>query len=213
MLHAQFRIKLPQNTWIARVSEEYPRATFRLLSGMQTGQVAVELGEVVTDSPTKLFQEIGAQDAISQAVELASTDGKVLLKYESTDTGLYSFAVEMALPLQFPIVVRDGWYIFEMTGTRSEFDTVRERLEETDCNFELISVVGDRRDSNLLTDRQREVLTAAVQQGYFSVPRSCTLSTLADQFEADESTLSGVLRRGQERVLNSYLGNHQSGYE
>jgi predicted DNA binding protein len=206
MLHAQFRIKLPKNTWIACVSEQYPCATFRLLSGIQTGEAAVELGEVVTDSPREIFQEIGVQDAISQAVELACTESKVLLKYESTDTGLYSFAGELALPLQFPIVVQDGWYIFELTGTRGEFDTVRDRLEEVDCRFELLSVVGGRRESNLLTDRQREVLTAAVQQGYFSVPRSCTLSDLADQLGADESTLSGILRRGQERILTSYLG-------
>lgn len=213
MLHAQFRIEIPQNTWIARISEAYPGATFRLLSGMQTGRVAVELGEVVTDSPENILQEIGAQDAISQLVELACTDSMALLKYETTDTGLYSFADEMALPLQFPIVVQDGWYIFELTGTRSEFDKVRERLEEAGCGFELLSLVSERHDSNLLTDRQREVLTAAVQQGYFSVPRTCTLSDLADRFEADESTLSGILRRGQERVLSSYLGGQQSEYE
>lgn len=213
MLHAQFRIKLPTATWIAGVSEAFPSATFRLLSGMQTGQAAVELGEVVTGEPRAIFQEIAAKDAISQTIELACTDSKVLLKYKSTDTGLYSFADEMAIPLQFPIVVRDGWYVFELTGERSEFDTVRARLDDEDCRFDLLSVVGERHESALLTDRQREVLTAAVHEGYFSVPRKCTLSTLADRFEADESTLSGILRRGQERILRSHLGGQQSGYD
>jgi predicted DNA binding protein len=205
MQHARFRIRLPENTWIAGVSEEYPRSTFRLLSGLKTGAVAVELGEILTDHPVEIRQAIGGHDAIGEFVELAATDEKLLIKYESTDTGLYSFAEDLALPLQFPIVVRNGWYRFGLTGTRPEFERVRDRLEDADCRFELLSVVGEPRDSDLLTDRQREVLTAAVQRGYFSVPRNCTLSDLAVQFGADESTLSGVLRRGQERVLTAYL--------
>lgn len=205
MQHARFRIRLPENTWIAGVSEEYPRSTFRLLSGLKTGEIAVELGEILTEQPANIRQSIRAQRAIDQVVELVATNNKLLIKYESTDTGLYSFAEGLELPLQFPIVVRNGWYRFALTGTRTEFERVRDRLDEADCRFELLSVVGEPRDSDLLTDRQREVLTAAVQRGYFSVPRNCTLSDLAVQFGADESTLSGVLRRGQDRVLTAYL--------
>ncbi|MBS3761452.1 MAG: helix-turn-helix domain-containing protein, partial [Halodesulfurarchaeum sp.] len=159
----------------------------------------------LTDHPVKIRQAIGAHEAIGGLVELAATDEKLLVKYESNDTGLYSFAEDLALPLQFPIAVQNGWYRFGLTGTRPEFERVRDRLDYADCRFELLSVVGEPRDSDLLTDRQREVLTAAVQRGYFSVPRNCTLSDLAVQFGADESTLSGVLRRGQERVLTAYL--------
>ena len=205
MQHARFRIRLPEDTWIAGVSEKYPHSTFRLLSGLKTGHIAIELGEIVTDHPVKVSQAIGEHEAIDGLVELVTTNEKLLVKYESTDIGLYSFAEGLELPLQFPIVVRDGWYRFAVTGTRSEFERVRERLEGADCRFGLLSVVGEPRDSDLLTDRQRDVLTAAVQRGYFSVPRNCTLSDLAVQCEADESTLSGVLRRGQDRVLTAYL--------
>jgi hypothetical protein len=102
MQHARFRIRLPENTWIARVSKVYPRSTFRLLSGLKMGAVAVELGEILTDQPMAIRQAISTHDAIGEFAVLAATDEKLLIKYESTDTGLYSFAEDLALPLQFP---------------------------------------------------------------------------------------------------------------
>lgn len=205
MVHARFRIKLPAETWIAHVSERYDSALFRLLSGLPVGDRVIELGEVVAESPDSIVRQIQNHDAIESVSRLGRSEGRILLRYESLDTALYAFAEEVSLPLQFPITVRAGWYVFELTGTRPEFDRVRTLLTERDCGFELLSIVREQHDPDLLTDRQRNVLEVAVQRGYFSVPRGCTLSDLAVLFETDESTLSGVIRRGTERVLSSYF--------
>jgi len=44
-----------------------------------------------------------------------------------------------------------------------------------------------------------------VREGYFEVPRDCTLAELADEIGVDKSTASGVLRRGEARVLKRFL--------
>lgn len=108
MLRAQFRIQLPEDTWVSQISQLHPQATFRLLSGIQTGDTAVELGEVLTDSPATVSQAISDHDAISNYEELARTGRKVLGKYETVDTGLYAFAEGLTLPPEFPIAVTDG---------------------------------------------------------------------------------------------------------
>lgn len=205
MLQAQFRIELPSDAWVAALSRQFPAATFRLLSGLQTPDGAVELGEVLTDDPAAVSRAIESHAAVSGFVELAATDRTLLVKYATADATLYAFAEGLALPPEFPVVVRDGWYAYGLTGTRAEFDRLRRRLAAADCRFELVSVVGDGPADGLLTDRQAEVLTAAVERGYFAVPRTCTLSDLSAQFDADESTLSGVLRRAQQRVLSQFL--------
>ena len=210
MVHARFRINLPADTWIADVSERHDSALFRLLAGLQIGGRVVELGEVVSESPDMVVREMENHEAIESVNRLGRSERRLLVRYESRDTALYAFAEEVALPLQFPIIVQAGWYVFELTGTQGEFDRVRTLLAEADCGFELLSIVGERPDADVLTDRQRNVLGAAVQRGYFSVPRECTLSDFAVQFEADESTLSGVIRRGTERVLSSYFAHEGS---
>lgn len=44
-----------------------------------------------------------------------------------------------------------------------------------------------------------------MRHGYFEVPRECTLEELAARFDADKSTISAVLRRGESRVLKWFL--------
>lgn len=205
MLRAQFRIQLPAEMWVAAVSQSHPTATFRLLSGVRMDETALELGDVKTDRPVVVSEAIKTHESVDDYEELAVSEDRVLAKYETTDTGLYAFVEQASLPPEFPITVQDGWYVFDLTGTRTEFDRLRAVLEQSELSYELLSLIEDGQKETLLTDRQQEVLSAAIQRGYFAVPRDCTLSDLADTFDVDKSTLSGVLRRGQARVITRFL--------
>jgi predicted DNA binding protein len=205
MIDARFRIRLPPDTWVREVSESLPTARFRLLSGVRTGETAVELGEVVADDPEAAGRRIADHPSISDYERLEADDERLLGKYETADTGLYEFVERSAVPPEFPVVVRNGWYEFDLTGTREEFDRVRAALEESGREYELLSIVGESASDGLVTDRQRELLDAALREGYFEVPRECTLADLADSTGVDKSTASRVLRRGETEVLRWYL--------
>lgn len=56
-----------------------------------------------------------------------------------------------------------------------------------------------------LTDAQRDALLAALESGYFDVPRGITLEELARQFDVSDTALSQRLRRGLNTVLSSSL--------
>jgi predicted DNA binding protein len=205
MIDARFRIELPEGTWVAEVSTAVPTATFRLLSGIRTGDRAVELGEVSAEEPAAVGDRIADHPDVHAYERLEVTDERLLARYETTDTGLYEFARRAGVPPEFPIVVRNGRYEFDVTGTRAEFDELRETLEASPLAYELLSIVRTDENGDLLTDRQREFLDAALREGYFEVPRECTLGELAATLDADKSTLSRTLRRGQGRVLRWYL--------
>lgn len=205
MLSARFRIRLPEGTWVRDVSMSFPGATFRLLSGIRTGETATELGEVRTDDPSAVVEAIRDHPAVLTYERLEMTGGRLLGKYETTDTGLYEFVADSDLPPEFPVVVRNGWYEFDLTGTREEFDRLRGALDDIDRQYRLLSVVGEDDGDSMLTDRQREILAAAVREGYFEVPRECTLAELAETVDADKSTVSGVLRRGEGRLVKWFL--------
>ena len=205
MISAQFRIQLPENLWVTDLSRAYPQATFRLLSGYRHDDSAIELGETITDSPAEVVDATRDHPSIANYELLESAERRVLGKYETTDIALYDFAEMASLTIEFPVVVRDGWYEFDLTGTRDDLDRLQEMLDGSGLSYELQSLVGSRDTGELLTDRQEEILEAAIRNGYFEVPRRCTLAELAATLDVDKSTASTVLRRGESRVLKWFL--------
>jgi len=186
MISARFRIELPEGIWVGELSREYPQATFRLLSGYKIEDRAIELGDIRRDDPEEIVEAMRAHPS-------------------TTDTALYEFVEQSGFTIEFPIDVQAGWYEFDLTGTRAEFETLRDTLEAAPLPFELESIVHTTESGALLTDRQRELLESAVREGYFEVPRECTLAELAASIGVDKSTASTVLRRGEATLLKWYL--------
>lgn len=205
MIAARFRIRLPDDTWIADISTAAPHATFRLLSGVKGEDTAIELGEVLANDPGAIGNAIADYCSIVSYQVLEQTDKRVVAKYETTETELYEFVAASSLPVEYPIVVENGWYEFDLTGTREEFDRFREVLEDTNRPFDLVSIVHNEDATGLLTERQQEVLDTALRSGYFDVPRDCTLAELAVDLGVDKSTTSRILRRGETKIVQWFL--------
>ena len=210
MISARFRIELPPSLWVAELSREFPQTTFRLLSGYRTGDRALELGEAVGPSATAAAEAIRDHPAIVRYERLESESGRSLSKYETTQTDLYEFVEMAGLTIEFPVDVERGWYRFDLTGTRAELDELQTVLDGSPFSYELDSLVSRTDPESLLTDRQREVLDAAVREGYLTVPRECTLAELAATLDIDKSTASTVLRRGQARLTEWFLAGPES---
>ncbi|SDJ96986.1 helix-turn-helix domain-containing protein [Natronorubrum texcoconense] len=205
MIRAQLLIRLPEGLWLTDVSQTFPDATFSLLAGYSAGETAIELGEIHADEPDAHVDALRTHPAITQFELLESADGRALTKYETTDTDLYEFVELSSLPVEFPVVARNGWFEFDLTGTREELEQLRTTLEESAVAFELQSVVSTTDSGTLLTDRQRELLEAAVREGYFEVPRECTLAELAETLGIDKATASTTLRRGEAALIKWFL--------
>jgi predicted DNA binding protein len=56
-----------------------------------------------------------------------------------------------------------------------------------------------------LTDRQREVLEAAYQAGYFAWPRESTAEEVADALGLSSPTVHGHLRKAEVVILSALL--------
>lgn len=111
------------------------------------------------------------------------------------------------MPLD-PTILRNGYEFFDL------FVQSRERLVDLIDRLEAVGSVGIERVVNdietvfnpspvtwgaleeLLTDRQREVITVADDLGYFDVPREATLSDVAAVVGIEKSTAGEHLRRG-----------------
>jgi predicted DNA binding protein len=197
---------LPDGLWVTEVSNSFPNATFRLLAGVPQGDRALELGEILTDTPQPVVDAMRNHPDISTIERLHLDDQRALSRYEVTDQQLYTFLGSSSLPPEFPLSVENGRMEFDLTATQAQFDAFGEALDATGVQYELLTVVHTSEDGTaLLTDRQRECLTVALRRGYFEIPRDCTLAEVAEALDIDKSTASETIRRGQARVLKQYL--------
>jgi predicted DNA binding protein len=57
----------------------------------------------------------------------------------------------------------------------------------------------------LLTDRQREVASAAVDLGYYEVPRAATLTEVADRVGLSVATVGEHLQKVESRLIGRLL--------
>lgn len=202
---ARFGVELPTDAWITEVSRAFPGATFRLLAGYPTDRGAVHLGEATATSAAAIGEAIADHPDVTDYRRLHATGDRSLARYETTGSGLYELLDRTGLVVDYPVVVRDGWFEVEFTDTRERFDAFRAALETSDRRFELRSVVETVEGGNFLTDRQQEVLERAFRAGYYEVPRDCTLAAVAEDLGVDTSTASEILRRAEARLVERHL--------
>ena len=205
VIRARFRLVLGDGLWVTDVSTSFPEATLRLLTGVPKGDRALELGEVRAENAARVADAIRRHPDIRTYEQLYADDRRVFAQYEADERGLYEFLWASSLPPEFPIVVENGAMEFALTATQEQFEAFGSALDDTGRTYDLLSLVHtDERDA-VLTDRQRECLTVAHRQGYFTVPRESTLAEVADELGVDTSTASETIRRATARVVERFL--------
>jgi predicted DNA binding protein len=207
MIQATFRLELPADLWVREVSESFPGVTFELLGGVPDGEVALELGRLQADAPEAAVDAVRSHPDI-RAYNLLFVDGtEALAHYEVADRRLYDLMRTFSVPPEFPLAVVDGRMEFSVTVTQAQFEAVRTALDGSDRAYEVVSVLRSDQRDDILTARQRECLTHAIRNGYYEIPRACTLADLAAAFDVDPSTFSETLRRAEQRVLRWFLSD------
>ena len=95
---------------------------------------------------------------------------------------------------------------------RDALAAYHDHCETRDCSFELTGLKdadGSAENANgALTAPQAEVLTAAVEKGYFDVPRRITMGDLAAEFDISNQAASERLRRGLSNALRNGVLDH-----
>ncbi|MFC6942634.1 helix-turn-helix domain-containing protein [Salinirubellus sp. GCM10025818] len=138
------------------------------------------------------------------------TDGIVYLQYESAPVldDLMSLFSDHAVVISWPIRFTEDGLGVELTllGTESVLtdvfaafpDAIEQSLLRTGDYSEGIS---DPVAS--LTERQREVLSVAVRNGYYESPRASTHRELAGELDIAPGTVSEQLQRIEARLIGS----------
>lgn len=101
-----------------------------------------------------------------------------------------------------------GWRVKIRFATRDQFDAFREHLTEQGQSFHLEQLTepgAPRESAGDLTPAQRDALVTAKERGYYRVPREITARELADELGMTHQSVSELLRRGTENLINTTL--------
>lgn len=172
---------------------------------------------------TKLIFWIYGPDLerVDAALEADDTVGEFSLLEAPGDRRLYSVTLSergqehLTYPMAaeydiayLDITVTKDTKIRARVPTREALFAYRDVCRERDIPFRIQRIFreSDRSgDRYGVTDRQREALLIALEEGYFDVPRETTLSAVAAKLDISDQALSARLRRGQANLLRNTL--------
>lgn len=200
------RMKVEASGSLAELSKAHPDATFRILTSLSTDAGHMTLVEVeALDSATVSGFLDDDPDVLRYEV-LHTDDRTAVIQFlQDSEPDAGQAGRESGNPPPYPLVVRDGWVHAESTTTHDRLSTFRERLDEVGVKYELLSVTQSQNPTELLTERQREFVTAAVERGYYDSPRRCSLTDLADVLSVNKATASGILHRAEGAIIKEFM--------
>jgi len=203
---ATLAITLPDEMWLAPVTRENPDATFRVLSALPAEDGAgVGLVEARGVPPDEMRSVVASSDALRDGDVLPADDG-VLVQFETRTPTLLSATRSAKLPLDFPFEVEAGVARWTLTATHERLARLGDELDARGVDYRLERVdTGAREETDPLTDRQRDVLDAAADAGYYDEPRACSLTDVADDVGLAKSTVSGILHRAERALVHDHL--------
>lgn len=104
--------------------------------------------------------------------------------------------------------VDGSWVLDIRVQERSDASSIYDTLEDRNLTPTIIRLyeMSDGNHSQArLTERQYETLVAAIDHGYFQIPRDVSMEELAEELEISHQALSERLRRAYQSLVTSEL--------
>lgn len=206
MVSAEIAITLREEFGLTAVSREHPDAEFRYLAGIEEPDRGLGLVEVRAADLDEVLDEVRSNRAVRRFELLDRYAGRAVFQYETDVAVLYTAVRDSDIIPAFPYVIRDGTLLFETTTTPERLSRLGETLRELQIPTDVRTVSKTLDASDVLTDRQRQFVLAAIEMGYYDTPRTCSLSDLADELGVATSTASRLLQRAEGRVMKRFAG-------
>ncbi len=205
MTTAKLAITLPEKAWPGRVTRELPDTVVTALAHVARDDTGFGLALVSSPDIDSALAIIEETPSILEFEVVSRTDTEATIEF-TADHPLILFSSQAAgTAIEMPVRIEDGVATIEVTGTRERLGRLGEHFEQFGLDFEVIYVQEYTDPSGMLSPRQRELMTAAVDRGYYESPRRCTLTDLADEFDIAKSTASEILHRAEGAIITSFI--------
>ncbi|WP_135305870.1 helix-turn-helix domain-containing protein [Haloarcula amylovorans] len=211
MPEAKLRLTIPPDIWIGDITRDHPETRVRVLAAIPDGLTGVGLAEVTGPGAAAVVAEMADEEELTDFETLQHRDGEALVQFETTNPLLLFPARGSGTPLQMPFDIQNGVANWEVTAPNDRLSALGEQLEEFGIQFTVDYVHQHTASEQLLTDRQRELVQTAVEEGYYDTPRGCSLTELAETVGIAKSSCSDTLHRAEETIIKSFVERQVTG--
>lgn len=205
MAQARLSVDLPEGPWVSEVSREFPEAGFQVLTATPGDSAGFALVQITADDSDPILDAIRAHDTIAEASMMALSDGVATVQVEAHAPLLMAAAQQAGVPIEMPVEIENGVARIDVTGAHERVADFGRMLRGVGAEFEVEYVQQRLNPGESLTERQREVLFEAVERGYYDVPRTCTLTEVAEHVGIAKSTCSEVLQRVERTIVREFV--------
>ncbi|WP_330633361.1 helix-turn-helix domain-containing protein [Halocatena halophila] len=191
--------------WLADISAEFPDTEFNVLTDQSTTDGLLGIVEAKTPNKTRLKHQFEDASEVRSYEIVHDNDDTVVIKCTIPMSEAYRTLRSSGNLPEYPVHLQDGWFSFTVTASHEQLSTYTEELATSDIPYHILSLSQSRDSNELLTDHQSQFITAAVERGYYNMPRECTLEELSESFEINKSSSSRLLRRAENRIIKEFI--------
>ncbi|EMA27456.1 helix-turn-helix domain-containing protein [Halobiforma nitratireducens] len=205
---AELRLSATDTT-LEQTFERVPDVTVELESSVSKNRPSLWVANVDRERIERAFH---ADPAVSSTELLVETDHRLLFDVRFAENrGMNRLYEELLVEGSSLLEAwgTDGWWQMKVRfpdreGLCEGYDRLVER--GVDADLRRVSDVRQRTEvESRLTPEQREALEAALEYGYFEIPRSVSMEELADELGISHQALSERFRRAYETLVNDEL--------
>lgn len=205
MAQATLTITMPEQVWIQQLSTAYPDATFRVLAAVPGANSGFALVRITGPDVPDVIDDMTEHPQITELTLAQWSDNEATVHFETTAPLLMFSSRDSGMPIELPVEITDGEATIEVTGSRERLADLAEQLEHFGLKYRIEHVRERLHESQLLSERQLEVVAAAVDEGYYDTPRRCSLTELAEHLDIAKSTCSETLHRAEEAIIKRFV--------
>lgn len=198
------KIELPRDS-LVEFSIDHPDDEFRMLASHRIEDALRVVVDAETPDSEDLRRTLDEATEVRSYEVLRTDQDGMLFQLEATEHAPRVAARTAGMLPQYPMILRNGWQTIETITSWDRLSQLKAEFEQADVSFEVLSVTQSVEMTDLLTDRQWEVITEAITRGYYDSPRGCSLTDLADALDVNPSAVSGVLHRAEEQIIKAFV--------
>ncbi len=210
MPKAKLRVSIPEEVWIHRISMEYPEISFQVIAVLSGEESGIALLKFQAEDPDSIISSIEEQDDVTDFDLLWKQNETRMIQVEMSNPLLLFPILKAGIPLQTPFEVIEGTAIWEVTTSSERLSALGSRLNSANISFEIQYVRNEPSEptDDLLTDRQRELLLRAAEEGYYDTPRRTTLTELCELLNISKATGSDILHRSEGKLVKWFIDEY-----
>ena len=206
MIEAVLRVSLPCS-WATELTSECGALVNIIEQKPEEGGLLLTLAEIDPgrSEPNEVVARLQRNPYIADVEAIVPREGNILATLRVRDCHACSTLADSECFLTEATATETGgleWRI--LAPRRDAIEDLVATLKDRGLAIELTAIKkAGRRGS--LTERQDKVLNIAYRLGYFEFPKKINLSELAKKVGVAKSTLSEILRTGEEKIVHAYF--------